>query len=89
VYGITETAGSLKQEDHSPRWPVQKTGPYLKNNQSKKSWRCGLSGRATAYQERSPKFKPQYHQKKERYSLWLYTLLILINLGIGFLFVYF
>jgi hypothetical protein len=37
--------GDWDQEDHSPGWPGQKARPYFQNNQSKKDWRYGLSGR--------------------------------------------
>jgi hypothetical protein len=33
---------------------------------AKLGWRCSSSGRALAYQILGPKFKPQYHQIKER-----------------------
>jgi hypothetical protein len=33
---IPATVGSLKEEDHSPGWLVQKVKLYLKNNQRKK-----------------------------------------------------
>jgi hypothetical protein len=37
----------------------QKERPYLKNNQSKKDWRC------TCLANVNPEFKPQYSQKKK------------------------
>jgi hypothetical protein len=29
-------------------------------------WKCDSSSRAPALQERSPKFKPQFHQQKKK-----------------------
>jgi hypothetical protein len=40
--------------DHSPGWPGQKMTPYLKNNQSKKVWRHGLSGRGACLASKKP-----------------------------------
>jgi hypothetical protein len=42
-----------------------KARPCLQNNQSKKGWRCGSSGRVSAMQARSPKFKKKKKQKKQ------------------------
>jgi hypothetical protein len=38
---------------------------YLKNNQYKKGWWCGSSGRMPAYQIQDPEFNYHY-QKKEK-----------------------
>jgi hypothetical protein len=42
---------SLDRLDQSSGMPGQKVGPYLKNNQNKKGWRCGSSGRMPSKHE--------------------------------------
>jgi hypothetical protein len=37
--------------------------PRLKNNQSKKEWRCGSGSKTPVQQVQNPEFKSQYHQK--------------------------
>jgi hypothetical protein len=45
--------GSVKQENCGPGWPGQKKSRlYLQNNQSKKGWRRGSSGRAAACKQK-------------------------------------
>jgi hypothetical protein len=45
--------------------PGQKARPYFQNNQGKKGWKYGSSGRAPAYQVQTPELKPQYHRAKK------------------------
>jgi hypothetical protein len=47
--------------------------PHLQNNQSKMNWKCGLSSsRVSAFQVWSPRFKPQFYQKKKKKKSQLY-----------------
>jgi hypothetical protein len=46
------------------RLPGQKARPYLQNNQRKKDWRHGSSGRVAASKTKGPEFSPQYHKNK-------------------------
>jgi hypothetical protein len=41
------------------------------NNESKIDLRCGSGGKASVLQVRSPKFKPQFHEKKEIIFLFI------------------
>jgi hypothetical protein len=41
-------AESIKLEDQGPGLLVQKARPCLQNNESKKGWKCGSSGKALA-----------------------------------------
>jgi hypothetical protein len=58
---IPATAGSVNRRTNNMRIAVQASWginarPYLKNNQSRKGWECGSSGRV-----QGPDFNPQYH----------------------------
>jgi hypothetical protein len=60
------TAGDINRRSQArPGQPRQKARPYLKNNQGKKSSRCGSHGRAPAWQAQSPEFKLHYAKKKK------------------------
>jgi hypothetical protein len=43
----TAMVGVLKSENHGPGKSGQKVQPYYQENQSKKGWRLGLSGRVS------------------------------------------
>jgi hypothetical protein len=47
-------------KDSGPGHPGQKARLNFQNNQGKKSWRRGLSGRVPASQADSPEFTAQY-----------------------------
>jgi hypothetical protein len=64
--------GKHKNEDYSPGWPGNKMRLYLKHNQSKKGWECGLSGRALVYQVyqvQGPEFKPKKEKGKDKLQI--------------------
>jgi hypothetical protein len=56
---IPVTVGVVNRENCGPDWPGQKARPCLQNNQGKKGWRCGSSGKVPAKQAQSPDFKLQ------------------------------
>jgi hypothetical protein len=64
------TVRSRKQENRGPGQPGQKVRTYLQNNQSKKSWRHGSSGRAPAYLAQSQVQTPVQEKKKKKYC-WI------------------
>jgi hypothetical protein len=55
--------GRLRMEASPGKWLLR---PYFQNNQSKKDWRCGSTGKAPALHVQSPEFKLQSQKKKKR-----------------------
>jgi hypothetical protein len=52
--------------DHGPSWPRQKARPYLKYNQNKMGWRCGLSGKCLLSKCEALTSNPTTARKKNR-----------------------
>jgi hypothetical protein len=80
---IPAMIGKHKWENHSPSQPGQKARPYFQNNQSKKGWRNGSSGRALSHRcealsSNSSTVKKKKNPKTEVIS-WCSELLVSIK----------
>jgi hypothetical protein len=61
------TAGSVKYEDHSPSWSVQKGRPYyLQNNQNRKGWRHGPVAELPPSKHKAQSSNPSITKKKKK-----------------------